>query len=185
METCRLSILPEITIMSYNFWILLFTGCYCLATLSCNAGTPPLEAVKIDSIVVIKHKREMQAYSKQALLMTYKIALGKQPVGPKQVQGDMRTPEGLYHINGKNPNSGYFKNLGISYPNAKDRKVAAKLGKPPGGDIKIHGLPNGQGYIGSMHRLKDWTHGCIAVTNDEMDELYQSINVGTVVYILP
>lgn len=171
--------------MRYRFMYAFLIGYFSLSTLSCTADNPLPGDVKMDSIVIIKHKREMQVYSKQVLVKTYKIALGKQPSGAKKIQGDMRTPEGLYHINSKNPNSGYFKNLGISYPNAKDKIVAAKLGKPPGGDIKIHGLPNGQGYIGSLHRLKDWTHGCIAVTNDEMNELYQSIIVGTVVYILP
>lgn len=153
--------------------------------MSCNAGHPLPAGTTIDSIVVIKHHREMQVYSKTKLLKTYKIALGKQPVGHKQIQGDMRTPEGIYYINGKNPKSQYYKNLGISYPNKQDRQTALKLGKSPGGDIKIHGLPNDQVNISSLHCLKDWTHGCIAVTNYEMDELYNSVSIGVVVNILP
>ena len=156
-----------------------------VTAISCNAGHPLPPGATIDSIVIIKHHHEMQVYSKTKLLKTYNIALGKQPVGHKQIQGDMRTPEGVYYINGKNPNSQYYKNLGISYPNERDRQTALKLGKSPGGDIKIHGLPNGQVNIGSLHCLKDWTHGCIAVTNGEMDELYNSVNIGVVVNILP
>ncbi len=153
--------------------------------MSCNAGHPLPAGTKIDSIVVIKHHREMQVYSNSRLLKTYKIALGKQPVGHKQIQGDMRTPEGVYYINGKNPNSQYYKNLGISYPNRQDREIALKLGKSPGGDIKIHGLPNNGVNIGSLHCLKDWTHGCIAITNEEMDELYTAVHIGAVINILP
>lgn len=157
---------------------------YILGMMSCKADQRLPAGTSIDSIVVIKHKRQLQVYQKQVLLKTYTVALGKQPVGHKHVEGDMRTPEGIYYINGKNPNSKYYKNLGISYPNKQDKLQAAKLGKPAGGDIKIHGLPNGQGAIGKLHTLKDWTHGCIAVTNDEMDELYKAINTGVVVNIL-
>jgi murein L,D-transpeptidase YafK len=77
------------------------------------------------------------------------------------------------------------KNLGISYPNDADRQAARKLGKSPGGDVKIHGLPNGQGYIGSLHTLHDWTYGCIAVTDEEIDELFKHVSIGTPINILP
>lgn len=151
---------------------------------SCKADSRIPKGTIIDSIVVIKHKRQMQVYSKRTLVKSYDIALGKQPKGHKQVQGDMRTPEGIYHINGRNPGSKYYKNLGISYPNNADREQARKLGKSPGGDVKIHGLPNGKAYIGALHRLHDWTHGCIAVTNYEMDELYNTVETGAVINIL-
>ncbi|WP_245945945.1 L,D-transpeptidase family protein [Flavobacterium magnum] len=130
-----------------------------------------------------KSKRQLQAYSDGNLIKTYTIALGKNPVGHKVSEGDMKTPEGLYTINAKNPNSAYHKNLGISYPDDSDRAAAARLGKPPGGDIKIHGLRNGRGYIGRFHRWTDWTHGCIAVTDDEIDELYDAVAVGTPITI--
>jgi murein L,D-transpeptidase YafK len=133
---------------------------------------------KIDSIVVIKSKRQLLAYSKGNLLKIYKIALGREPIGPKQFEGDRKTPEGVYYINDKNPNSGWHKNLGISYPNQKDIKNANKKGKSAGGNIKIHGLQNGKGYIGKLHRLQDWTLGCIAVTNEEIDELYYATTIG-------
>ncbi|MEZ4740799.1 MAG: L,D-transpeptidase family protein, partial [Flavobacteriales bacterium] len=95
---------------------------------------------RIDSLRVYKSERRMDAYAGGVVVQTYSIALGQQPVGDKQYQGDMRTPEGRYTINDKNPNSGYHKNLGISYPSDADRKEARALGKSPGGDIKIHGL---------------------------------------------
>ncbi|HRO41303.1 MAG TPA: L,D-transpeptidase family protein [Flavipsychrobacter sp.] len=146
----------------------------------------PLPAnCKVDSIVVIKHERTLCVFQNKMLLKTYRIALGRQPIGHKQYEGDKRTPEGLYHINAKNANSGYHKNLGISYPSNRDRLAAKRLGKSPGGDVKIHGLPNGQGYIGKAHLLKDWTYGCIAVTDEEVDELYKHVDVGTPINILP
>ena len=134
---------------------------------------------QIDNIVVNKSKREMLVYSNGELQKTYKISLGGQPIGHKEFEGDKKTPEGIYSINDKNPNSGYHKNLGISYPNKGDLENAQQLGKPAGGDIKIHGLRNGIGFIGKFHRWFDWTVGCIAVTDKEIDELYKAIKIGT------
>ncbi|MBS4013615.1 MAG: L,D-transpeptidase family protein [Bacteroidetes bacterium] len=141
--------------------------------------------IQIDKLVVLKSKRQMLAYSEGQLVKTYKISLGKQPIGAKEFQGDKKTPEGLYFINDKNPHSGYHKNLGISYPNKEDINKARTLGKPPGGDIKIHGLRNKAGLIGKFHRWIDWTLGCIAVTNQEMDELYYAVKIGTPIEIRP
>ena len=141
--------------------------------------------IKIDSIVVHKSKREMNVYSQGKLVKIYPIALGRQPKGAKEYEGDRKTPEGLYYINDKNANSGWFKNLGISYPNSKDIKRAKELGKPTGGDIKIHGLKNGNGFIGKFHRWFDWTLGCIAVTNEEMEELYNAVIIGCTIEIKP
>ncbi|MFL9844888.1 L,D-transpeptidase family protein [Flavobacterium rhizosphaerae] len=139
----------------------------------------------IDKLVVNKSKRVMQAYNGNTLVKTYKIALGKNPVGHKQFEGDGKTPEGTYTINERNPNSGYHKNLGISYPNAEDIAYARRLGKLPGGLIKIHGLRNGRGYIGKFHRWKNWTAGCIAVTDEEIDELYKTVIPNAVIQIEP
>ncbi|MBL0358810.1 MAG: L,D-transpeptidase family protein [Chitinophagaceae bacterium] len=141
--------------------------------------------IVIDRIIVYKSKSLMEVYSKEQLILTYVIAIGKKPVGAKQFMGDGKTPEGEYRIADKNPNSGWHKNLGISYPNQQDIANAAKLGKPSGGDIKIHGLKNGAFNIGRFHRWKNWTNGCIAITNEEMDDLYQHTTVGTVVIIKP
>lgn len=144
----------------------------------------PKEA-QVDFILVSKSKRELMAYSKGELLKTYKISLGRNPIGDKEFEGDKKTPEGVYFINAKNAQSGYYKNLGISYPNNEDIAYSRKLGKSTGGDVKIHGIKNGIGFIGKFHRWYDWTAGCIALTNEEVDELYNSVNIGTKIEIKP
>lgn len=137
----------------------------------------------IDKLLVKKSERKLYVLSQGEVLKTYKISLGFSPEGDKKVEGDGKTPEGFYKIHDKNPHSGYFLNLGISYPSAKDRKEAQELGKPVGGQIKIHGLKNGHGYIGKFHRFLDWTWGCIALTNEEMQELYDHVPIGTPIEI--
>lgn len=141
------------------------------------------EGVIIDKFVVYKSKRVMEIYSKGHKVATYKIALGREPIGHKQVEGDGKTPEGTYTINDRNPHSGYHKNLGISYPNEQDRITAAAMGQKPGGYIKIHGLKNGKSYIGRFHLLTDWTNGCIAVDNVVMDQLYEHVGLGAIIEI--
>lgn len=146
----------------------------------------PLDrSLTVDKIVVEKSKRRLSLYSGETLLKTYPISLGQQPVGHKVFEGDKRTPEGQYIIHDKNPHSGYYKNLGISYPNKHDIAHAKEIGKAPGGHIKIHGLKNGWGWIGKIHLLKDWTAGCIALTNEEVEELYQTVPIGTPIEIKP
>ncbi len=144
----------------------------------------PANAV-VDKLVVYKSERKMEAYSNGVLLKSYTISLGGNPKGAKVNEGDRRTPEGIYTINDKNPNSGYHKNLGISYPNKENRARAKELGRPVGGSVKIHGLRNGLGFIGKFQRWHDWTNGCIALTNQEVDELYRSIKVGAQIVIKP
>lgn len=145
----------------------------------------PLPKVNIDRLVVFKAKRQMWAYQGEQLIKIYPISLGFNPIGHKQFEGDGKTPEGIYYINERNPQSGYHKNLGVSYPNKADNAFAAAQGKSAGGLIKIHGLPNGKGAIGKLHLLKDWTHGCIAVTNEEIDELYSSVIHQAIIDIRP
>jgi murein L,D-transpeptidase YafK len=135
--------------------------------------------------VIEKARRAMVLLSHGKVLRSYKVALGKNPVGPKTRQGDMRTPEGLYTIDARYPKSEFHMALHISYPNAADRAQAKRLGVDPGGDILIHGLPNGQGYIGKAHRLWDWTKGCIAVTDEEIEEIWRLVPNGTAVEIRP
>jgi len=141
--------------------------------------------IQIDKLVVYKSKRQLLAYSNGQLVKTYKISLGRKPIGDKEFEGDKKTPEGLYFINDKNPNSGYHKNLGISYPDKDDIENAKRLGKPTGGDVKIHGLRNKTGFIRKFHRWFDWTLGCIAVTDEEIDELYNAVKIGTEIEIKP
>jgi len=138
-----------------------------------------------DKVLVEKALRQLTLFKDGKPIKTYKIALGPNPVGPKVQEGDGRTPEGLYTIEGRNPNSSFHLALRISYPNAADRTLAKSLGVPPGGDIMIHGIKNGFGWIGSVHRLSDWTQGCIAVTNSEIEEIWKMVPNGTVVEIVP
>lgn len=119
------------------------------------------------------------------VVKSYKVALGGQPVGAKDRLGDHKTPEGIYLVDGKNPNSQFHKALHISYPSAADRERARKLGVSPGGDVEIHGLGAKWGWIGSGHILSDWTDGCIAVTNDQIDEIFPLVAIGTAVEIRP
>jgi len=118
-------------------------------------------------------------------LKEYHIALGFSPIGPKEREGDGRTPEGIYSIDFHKPESAFHRALHVSYPSAQDSTRAAEAGISPGGDIMIHGLPNGLGALGAAYRLHDWTAGCIAVTDPEIDEIYSSVNDGTPIKILP
>ena len=138
----------------------------------------------IDYIEVAKEKRIMSVYSNGVLLKTYKIALGFNPNGKKEFEGDGKTPEGVYYINDKNPNSIAYKNLGISYPNQDDIENAKNHNKSTGGSIKIHGLMKKWYKFGRFHRYIDWTGGCIAVSNSEIDELYSHIKIGAKIQII-
>jgi len=149
------------------------------------AHSAPLSNSHADRIIILKERRELQLWSQGKLLKTYKAALGPHPVGRKEREGDGRTPEGIYKVIAHNPKSSYHLALRISYPSTEDRARAAKLGVPPGGDIMIHGLPNGYAWVGHAHTLHDWTAGCIAVANDEIEEIYRAVPDGTTVEIRP
>jgi murein L,D-transpeptidase YafK len=146
---------------------------------------PAQTATKVDRIVIEKSKRTLSLMDGTKTLKTYKVALGGQPVGPKDRQGDHKTPEGIYSVDAKNPKSQFYKALHISYPNQPDRANARKLGVSPGGDVEIHGLGSKWGWLGAKHRLTDWTDGCIALTNEEIEEIYPLIKVGTPIEIRP
>lgn len=150
--------------------------------LACRAA--PVQT-QVDRIVVHKKAHSLELMAGAKVLRTYKVALGGQPVGPKTCQGDHRTPEGVYVIDSRNAASKFHRALHISYPNAEDRRRAAAARCAPGGDIMIHGLPNGYGFVGSAHLLKDWTDGCIAVTDTEIEELWKAVPNGTPVEIQP
>jgi L,D-peptidoglycan transpeptidase YkuD (ErfK/YbiS/YcfS/YnhG family) len=138
-----------------------------------------------DRILVEKKERHLTLFSKGKALKTYKIALGGNPDGPKERQGDNKTPEGTYIIDSRNRDSRYHLSLHISYPNAKDRRRARQLGVSPGGDIMIHGIKNGFSWAGDLHTEVDWTKGCIAVTDEEIEEIDRLAPNGTVVEIRP
>lgn len=140
-------------------------------------------APRVDRIVIDKSDRTMQLQAAGTVVRTYRgVALGDAPAGHKQFEGDEKTPEGTYRINGRNPASRYHLSLRVSYPNATDRAFAARAGKSPGGDIFIHGQPNGS----PLARIPtDWTDGCVAVSNAEIREIWGLVKDGTVVVIRP
>jgi murein L,D-transpeptidase YafK len=143
------------------------------------------QATTADSILILKKDHLLELLSADKIIRTYHVALGTGGLAPKEQEGDARTPEGHYVIDSRNAQSHYYKALHLSYPNASDRERAAKMGVAPGGAIMIHGLPNGRGAIGPAHRLYDWTLGCIAVTDAEIDEIWTMAPVGTPVEIRP
>ena len=149
------------------------------------AAEPLPRAVTADRLVVRKQDRTLALYWHGAPLKTYRVALGGAPVGAKQARGDQRTPEGTYTVVKQRKNSVFHAALELSYPNAADKARARAAGLPPGGGIEIHGLRDGFDWLGSAHTLFDWTDGCIAVTNAEIDELVRAAPPGTIVEILP
>jgi murein L,D-transpeptidase YafK len=159
-----------------------------VVVLWCGVGTtlPAFEpAPHVERVVVLKEERTLQLLNAGKVIKTYKVALGGDPVGPKTRQGDHKTPEGIYRLDFRNAHSQFYKSIHISYPNAQDRKRAREKGVSPGGDIFVHGLPNGFGAVGPAHRLRDWTDGCIAVTDDEIDEIWKAVKDGTPIEIKP
>jgi len=148
---------------------------------------PPLAAQddRATSILIEKQARRLTLLRNDAVVKTYDIALGGHPTGHKQQEGDRRTPEGTYAIDFKNQRSRFHLALRISYPSAADRERARSQGVAPGSDIMIHGVRNGLGWLGELHRHFDWTDGCAAVTNTEIEEIWARVDVGTPVTIRP
>ena len=137
------------------------------------------EIVPVDRIVVDKSERRMWAYANGQPIRAFEIALGRDPVGDKERQGDNRTPEGVYPVTAHNPESAFHLSLRLGYPTPEQRAAAEAAGIDPGGDIMIHGLPNGKEFLGRAHLARDWTAGCIAVTNEEIEWLFEAVEVGT------
>ncbi len=145
------------------------------------------EPLRADRVVVDKSERRLRLLYRGKVVREYPIALGDAPIGHKVQEGDERTPEGHYVLDWRNPNSRFYKSIHISYPNAQDRARAKALGVNPGGMIMIHGRPN---YIHSKRVLaeydrRDWTDGCIAVNNEQMDEIWNAVPDGTPIDIFP
>ncbi len=150
-----------------------------------NTDLSSAELPYADSVLIEKSRRMMYLVSNGKKYRKYKISLGDNPVGHKQQEGDERTPEGHYVIDYRNPNSRYHLSLHITYPNKKDKAFAKKMGVSPGGDIFIHGLPNGMGLMPGAFENRDWTDGCIAVNNDEIKEIWALVKNGTPIEIRP
>jgi murein L,D-transpeptidase YafK len=143
------------------------------------------EKTKADHVIVLKSERKLLLKQGTTTLREFRIALGSSPIGHKQAQGDGKTPEGRYIIDTRNSNSRFYRSLHISYPSAQDIARAKKMRVKPGGMIMIHGLGKEFGAIGAMHRLHDWTQGCIAVTNEEIDEIWDLVADGTPIDLRP
>ena len=149
-------------------------------------GTPAETAeLKADRIVVLKSERKLMLMDGDTVVRSIEISLGLMPRGPKQQEGDFRTPEGQYFIEAKNAESDFFLSLKLSYPNAADRESARRLGVDPGGQIMIHGLPNKPNYDEAAYYGWDWTDGCIAVTNSDMVDLWRLTTVAMPIEIRP
>lgn len=160
---------------------------YLFLVAACTPASNELQQwqAPIDKLVVKKSKRKLHLLSKDKIIKTYRGSLGKNPLGHKIQEGDGKTPEGTYIIDRRNVNSAYHRSLHISYPSPEDIKRAKITGIPPGGDIMIHGLPNGLGFLAPVHHLMDWTKGCIAVTDKEIEEIWNHVPDGTQIIIKP
>jgi murein L,D-transpeptidase YafK len=150
-----------------------------------HVWNPLATGTVIDRIVVEKSARKLSVFANGNKLKTYRVALGRNPVGAKQEEGDNKTPEGIYKIDGRNPQSNFHLALHVSYPSEEDKARAAERGVSAGFDIMIHGIRNGRGWVGAFHRLHDWTVGCIALTDEEIEELWRGTPDGTTVEIRP
>lgn len=154
----------------------------------CSSAKPKELATseqKTDLIVVVKSRHTMTLFAHGRILKVYQVALGRGASGPKEHAGDNKTPEGDYVIDQKNAKSRFHLALHISYPNAVDKKRAQAAGVDPGGEIMIHGLKNGLGWLGPIQHYVDWTEGCIAVSNPEIEEIWQLVPTGTPIEIKP
>lgn len=151
-----------------------------LAVAGCSSKFKSYNGPKVTSVVVNKGDRNLFLMHNEQILKQYRFDLGFAPTGDKKIEGDGKTPEGTYLIDRRNPNSSFHLSIGISYPNTNDRAEAKALGKSPGGEIFIHGQPN-------LKRAKgaDWTAGCIAVKNREIEQIYAMVDNGTLITIRP
>jgi murein L,D-transpeptidase YafK len=154
-----------------------------LAALLIGASRADSLPLKADAVLVYKSERLLMLLRAGEVIAHFPISLGRHPVGPKTREGDARTPEGRYYIDWRNPDSRFYRSLHISYPNPNDLARAHSNGKPAGGDVMIHGMPNDP----AMARISwdDWTDGCIAVANDAMDAIWSAVDDGTVIVIRP
>nr|WP_289056881.1 L,D-transpeptidase family protein [uncultured Psychrobacter sp.] len=179
----------KIILLSLAMFILLGVGLTGYKTLAAanhfdKGHQTDLANIKIDKVYVDKSERVLKLLSGDRIIKTYHIALGDSPVGHKRQEGDERTPTGSYILDYKNENSSYYRSIHVSYPNAADKAQAKKRGVSAGGDIMIHGQKNGLGHLAAITQQRDWTDGCIAVTNDEMDEIMSVYKAGMPIEIV-
>ncbi len=169
--------------MRYMFRFLAIFGLMVLASCggdSMSSKFKTYDGPPVTQVQVHKSKRLMMLFSGGKVLKAYKIGLGNNPVGPKQFEGDGKTPEGVYFITHRNPRSAYHLSLGVSYPSVNDVAYAAAFGRNAGSDIMVHGQAGKD-----KGRGKDWTAGCIAIKDEEIEEVYAMVNPGTPIIIFP
>lgn len=160
------------------------TSAIAYAKITSKPKNPIPASTVIDRVFVHKSDRVLTLMSDDKAIRSYRIALGGSPSGHKQQEGDQRTPVGIYTLDYKNENSIAHRSIHISYPNDEDKARAKSLEVNPGGDIMFHGQMNGFGHLGWLNQRRDWTDGCIAVTNAEMDEIMVSVILGTPIEIV-
>jgi len=173
-----------LTFISLSLAVFVSTSAIAYVKTTSANKTPIPPSIVIDRVFVDKSDRVLQLMSNGKVIRSYRIALGDSPTGHKQQEGDQRTPVGVYTLDYKNENSIAHRSIHISYPNTEDKARATSLGVSPGGDIMIHGQMNGFGHLGWLNQQRDWTDGCIAVTNDEMDTIMAAVTIGTPIEIV-
>jgi murein L,D-transpeptidase YafK len=157
-------------------------GCVLVAAVF---GAARAQAQQADRIVITKSARQLTLLRNGKAIRTYRVCLGSHPVGPKEREGDGKTPEGIYRIDRRNGSSKYHLALHVSYPNAADQARARSKHVSPGGEIMIHGVPNRWRWLSFAFQHIDWTAGCIAVKDNEIEEIWRLVPNGTVVEIRP
>lgn len=163
------------------FTLLLSLPIFCLANQSnSSSSTTP----SVDKVLVVKSERALHLMRRGEVIKSYRVSLGKK-TGAKEYEGDQRTPEGMYWINWRKHSNNFNLSMHISYPNAKDLKRSAEIGLPPGGMIMLHGTPTDEEYPEWFFNTLDWTEGCIALTNSDMQEVWQTVKDGTLIEIRP
>ena len=149
------------------------------------AGSVFAAQPKADLVRVVKSESRLYLIRDEEVFASYNVVFGANPQGHKEREGDERTPEGRYYLTYKNPNSGFHRSIHISYPNAEDREHARQLGVDPGGDIMIHGQKNGKEWLSRFSGFVNWTDGCVALSNSDMDEVWDAIDPGIPIEIEP
>jgi murein L,D-transpeptidase YafK len=157
----------------------------CLASALIHTAAHASELRKADAVLVVKSEKRLYLLEDGDAFASYHATFGGAPKGHKQRQGDQRTPEGRYVLDSKNGGSKYHRSIHVSYPNTQDRRQASKTGADPGGNIMIHGQPNGWGWAGIVLQRFSWTDGCIALSNRDMDRVWRAVDAGTPIEIRP
>lgn len=170
----------EFIVVGRELYVRLACRCFALVIFASPVAATPLQA---DKILIEKKSHQLTLLANGTKIKSYRVALGKGGLAPKTVEGDQLTPEGTYIIDSRNRNSDFYRALHISYPTPRQRADATRRGINPGGAIMIHGLRNGMSFLGLVHTWSDWTNGCIAVKNSEMDEIWSAVRNGTPVEI--